>query len=129
MADLIKLVDRLAGRLGAVGGEPVPLDGGIPNRNYRVRFGERDCVLRLPGRDTELLGIDRGAERIATERAAALGIAPPLISADEECMVTEGLPGGPIDGGRLRADPSSAARALSTFHHSGLQLPVRFWIP
>ena len=54
MADLMRIVDRLAGRLGTVGGEPVPLDGGITNRNYRVRFGERDCVLRLPGRDTDL---------------------------------------------------------------------------
>ena len=73
----------------------MPLDGGITNRNYRVRFGERDCVLRLPGRDTELLGIDRDAERVATERAAALGIAPPLIAADDECMVTEWLAGRP----------------------------------
>jgi thiamine kinase-like enzyme len=129
MADLLSIVDRLAGRLGTVGGEPVPLDGGITNRNYRVRFGERDCVLRLPGRDTELLGIDRAAERVATERAAALGIAPPLIAADEECMVTEWLPGAPIDGDRLRANPSSAAQALRAFHDSGLQLPVRFWIP
>ncbi|MGH2892166.1 MAG: phosphotransferase [Solirubrobacteraceae bacterium] len=128
MADLIKIVDRLAARLGPAAGEPEPLDGGITNRNYRVRFGERDCVLRLPGRDTELLGIDRSAERVATERAAALGIAPPLIAADEESMVTEWLPGAPIDGDRLRADPSSAARALRAFHDSGLRLPVRFWI-
>src|SRR6185312_15286138 len=129
MADLTRIVDRLSARLGTAGGEPVPLDGGFTNRNYRVRFGERDCVLRLPGRDTELLGIDRAAERVATERAAALGIAPPLIAADDECMVTEWLPGGPIDSERLRADPSSAARALRAFHRSGLQLPVRFWIP
>jgi thiamine kinase-like enzyme len=39
------------------------------------------------------------------------------------------LPGAPIDGERLRADPSSAAQALRAFHDSGLQLPVRFWIP
>jgi thiamine kinase-like enzyme len=44
-------------------------------------------------------------------------------------MVTEWLPGAPIDGDRLRADPSSAAHALRAFHRSGLQLPVRFWIP
>ena len=129
MTDLIKIVERLATRLGPVAADPVPLDGGITNRNYRVRFGERDCVLRLPGRDTELLGIDRAAERVATERAAALGIAPPLIAADDECMVTEWLPGGPIDGDRLRADSSSAAHALRAFHQSGLQLPVGFWIP
>jgi thiamine kinase-like enzyme len=128
VANLINIIGRLADRLGPVDGEPVPLDGGITNRNFRIRFGDRDCVLRLPGRDTELLGIDRAAERVATERAAALGIAPPLIAADDECMVTEWLQGGPIDGGRLRADPSSAARALHAFHHSGLELPVRFWI-
>src|SRR5690348_14336719 len=129
MTDLIKIVERLATRLGPVAADPVPLDGGITNRNYRVRFGERDCVLRLPGRDTDLLGIDRAAERVATERAATLGIAPPLIAADDECMVTEWLPGAPIDGDRLRADPSSAAHALRAFHQSGLQLPVGFWIP
>jgi thiamine kinase-like enzyme len=129
MADLIDIVDRLARRLGPVAADPVPLDGGITNRNYRVTFGERDCVLRLPGRDTDLLGIDRAAERVATERAAALGIAPPLIAADQECMVTEWLPGAPINGDRLRADPSSAARALRAIHQSGLELPVRFWIP
>jgi thiamine kinase-like enzyme len=129
MADLDRIVDRLAHRLGTAGGEPVPLDGGITNRNFRIRFGTRDCVLRLPGRDTDLLGIDRRAERLATERAAALGIAPPLVAADDECMVTEWLPGAPIDGDRLRADPSSAAQALRSFHDSGLELPVRFWIP
>jgi thiamine kinase-like enzyme len=129
VASLNNIVDRLAAGLGPVQGEPVPLDGGITNRNFRIRFGERDCVLRLPGRDTDLLGIDRAAERVATERAAALGIAPPLIAADDECMVTEWLPGAPIDGDRLRADPSTAAHALRAFHRSGLELPVRFWIP
>lgn len=123
------IVARLAGRLGAVGAEPVPLDGGITNRNFRVRFGDRDCVLRLPGRDTELLGIDRAAERIATERAAALGIAPPLVLADADCLVTEYLPGAPIQGERLRRDPATAARALRAFHDCGLQLPARFWVP
>jgi thiamine kinase-like enzyme len=129
MADIGTIVDRLSGRLGTVGGEPVPLDGGITNRNFRLSFGGRECVLRLPGRDTDLLGIDRAAERIATERAAALGIAPALVAAEEDCLVTEFLPGGPIDGDRLRHDPSTAAQALRAFHDSGLQLPVRFWVP
>jgi len=129
MADIGTIVDRLSARLGTVGGEPVPLDGGITNRNFRLSFGGRECVLRLPGRDTDLLGIDRAAERIATERAAALGIAPALLAADEDCLVTEFLAGAPIDGDRLRHDPSSAAQALRVFHDSGLQLPVRFWVP
>lgn len=129
MAEIGAIVDRLAGRLGTVDGLPVPLDGGITNRNYRVSFDGRDCVVRLPGRDTDLLGIDRAAERIAAERAAALAIAPPLVYADAECLVTEWVAGAPIDGDRLRADPSSAGRALRAFHDSGLELPTRFWVP
>jgi hypothetical protein len=39
VADLINIVDRLAARLGPVDGEPVPLDGGITNRNFRIHFG------------------------------------------------------------------------------------------
>jgi thiamine kinase-like enzyme len=129
VADLAEIIDRLRDQLGPLAEDPVPLDGGITNRNFRVRFTERECVVRLPGRDTDLLGIDRRAERIATERAAALGIAPPLIVADDECLVTEYLAGAPIDGDRLRTDPGSVARALRRFHDSGLQLPVRFWVP
>jgi thiamine kinase-like enzyme len=129
MAEIDVIVDRLSGRLGAVGGEPVPLDGGITNRNFRLSFGGRECVLRLPGRDTELLGIDRAAERIASERAAALGIAPALVAAEADCLVTEFLPAAPIEGERLRRDPSTAAQALRAFHDSGLALPVRFWVP
>ena len=49
---------------GRVEGEPTPLDGGITNRNFRVRFGgERLRRCALCGKDTEVLGIDRGAER------------------------------------------------------------------
>ncbi len=129
MAQLGEILERLAAELGPVGGEPVALDGGITNRNYRVRFGERECVVRLPGRDTALLGIDRAAERVANAAAAQLGIAPPVIAADERCLVTEYLPGAPIDGDRLRAAPDSAALALRAFHDSGTRLPVRFWVP
>ena len=54
----------------------MPLAGGITNRNYRARFGETDYVIRVPGKDTSLLEIDRQAERVANERAARVGIAP-----------------------------------------------------
>ncbi len=55
---------------------PQPLSGGITNHNFRVTLGGEDYVVRLHGRDTDLLGIDREAERIASEPAAELGIAP-----------------------------------------------------
>jgi thiamine kinase-like enzyme len=126
--DLSELVRRLEGELGRAGDPPVALSGGITNRNYRVRLGERDCVLRLPGQDTELLAIDRVSERLAAARAASLGIGPELLYADAECVVTAFVPGTAVDGERLRGDPSDVARALRAFHESGLELPVRFWI-
>jgi thiamine kinase-like enzyme len=127
--ELSMIVDRLQVTLGPAGGTPTPLSGGITNRNFRVRFGQRECVLRLPGRDTELLGIDRGAERLASAQAAELGIAPPLVAAGDGYLVTEYLDAEPIDGDRLRAAPESATLALRAFHDSGLQLPTRFWVP
>ena len=129
MPDPGEIVRSLEQSLGPAAGAPVPLDGGITNRNFRVRFGDRECVLRLTGRDTALLGINRDAERLASERAAQLGIAPSLVAAGEGYLVTEYLDGAPIDGGRLRAAPDSAARALRAFHDSGLTLPTRFWVP
>jgi thiamine kinase-like enzyme len=128
VGDLERILDRLSERLGAVQAGPTPLDGGITNRNFRVRFGGRECVLRLPGKDTSLLGISRDAERLASEQAARLGIAPAVLAAEPDCLVTEYLDGGPMDGERLRSAPDSAAAALRSFHDSGLQLPVRFWV-
>lgn len=110
-------------------GEGIPLSGGITNRNYRMRFAGADCVVRLPGQDTDLLGIDRSAERLAARQAARLGIGPQVLHAGAECLVTAFVPGSPIDPARLRADPAPVARALRAFHDSGLQLPTRFWVP
>jgi thiamine kinase-like enzyme len=129
MPALGETVERLEPILGPAVTEPVPLAGGITNRNFRVRFGDRECVLRLSGADTGLLGIDREAERLASERAAALGIAPAVLAAGSGYLVTEYLDGAPIDGDRLRAAPKSVARALRAFHDSGLALPTRFWVP
>jgi thiamine kinase-like enzyme len=124
------IIAELERSLGRAGSAPVAVDGGITNRNFRVRFGERDCMLRLPGKDTGLLGISREAERLASQTAARLGIAPGVLAAGPDYLVTEFLPdAAPIDNQRLRSDPASAARALRAFHDSGLALPARFWVP
>ncbi len=123
------ILNRLADRLGEPLDPPVALDGGITNRNFRARFASGDYVIRLPGRNTELLGIDRTAERLAAERAAALGIGPELVYADAECLVTVYLAARPLLPGDLGRDPAPVGRALRRFHDSGLQLPTRFWIP
>jgi thiamine kinase-like enzyme len=128
---LRELLTDLREALGPTSGAPVPLDGGMTNRNFRVRFAAPvgEGVLRLPGRDTGLLGIDRRAELLAGEQAARLGIAPRVLYGDERCLVTEYLPGSELDGDRLRAAPQAVVRALRALHDSGLELPVRFWIP
>ena len=76
MADLGEIVAQLERVLGPAAGAPVALDGGITNRNFRLRFGDRDCVLRLPGKDTGLLGIDREAERLAVRAGRPPGDRP-----------------------------------------------------
>lgn len=129
MADLDAIVHRLESRLGKASGPPTPLEGGITNRNYRVRFGEQDYVVRLPGKDTALLGISRAAERLANETAARIGIAPDVAASDEWCLVTRYVACTPIDGPRLRAATEPVAAALRAFHDSGVRLPVRFWVP
>lgn len=129
MAELTVIVDRLQARLGDMVGSPEPLDGGITNRNYRVRFGELDYVVRLPGRDTGLLGISRTAERVANQTAAELGFAPAVAAGDEDYLVTEFLVCEAVDADALRAAPESVARALRAFHESGAELPARFWVP
>jgi len=129
MAELDAIVDRLQARLGPATGPTVPLEGGITNRNYRQRFGEHDYVVRLPGKDTELLGISRQAERLANEAAARLGIAPEVAAGDDSCLVTRFLICTEVDPDELRAAPEAVARALRAFHDSSVQLPVRFWVP
>jgi thiamine kinase-like enzyme len=127
--DLDAIITRLEPVLGPRAGDPAPLDGGITNRNYRVRFAATDYVVRLPGKDTALLGIDRSAERLANESAAALGIAPVVAAADDDYLVTRFVECRQVTAAELAADPGDAARALRAFHDHGRELPTRFWVP
>ena len=81
LGELEDIVAGLSRTLGACEADPEPLSGGITNRNYLVRLGGAEYVLRRHGRDTALLGIDRDAERQAGEAAAGLGIAPEVVAA------------------------------------------------
>src|SRR5207249_8623084 len=49
-----------------------PLAGGITNRNFLVDVEGERYVLRMAGKDTHLLGIDRRAEAAAARMAAAV---------------------------------------------------------
>ncbi len=61
-----------------------PLDGGITNRNYRVRCSDGDQVVRLSDPESSDLAIDRENEYRNSVAAAASGAAP---------AVTDYLPG------------------------------------
>jgi thiamine kinase-like enzyme len=129
MEEVYAIVSQLAAQLGDPLGPAQPLDGGITNRNYRVRMTTGEYVVRLFGKQTSLLAISRDAERLASDMAAGLGIAPPVAASGPNWLVTDFLPARPCDPAELGADPGPVARALRAFHESGLQLPVRFWVP
>jgi thiamine kinase-like enzyme len=130
LSGLEEIVAALEPELGKLEGDPAPLEGGITNRNYRARFGGRDYLLRIPGKDTDQLGIDRRAERNANECAAALGVAPPVAVMLEEppCMVTGFVKGEQMTPADLReaAVLGEVARSLRAVHESGASVPTTF---
>lgn len=130
MASLTDTLGPISARLGEIEGDPVPLEGGITNRNYRVRFAGEDLVVRLPGKDTALLEIDRDAEKAAGELAAAAGVGPEVVAMldDPPCLVTRFIEGEPMGAGELR-EPAKMAEvvvALRGLHSRGERLPVEF---
>lgn len=129
VGELNDILERLAESIAPIAGEPSELDGGITNRNFRVRLGDGDYVVRRPGKDTQLLGIDRAAEREANETAAELGIAPAVVAVVEDCLVTRFVACRALFAGELAANVEEIARALRAFHHSGARLSTRFWVP
>jgi thiamine kinase-like enzyme len=128
--ELTVVVARLAALLGKHEGAVVQLKGGITNRNFRVNFGGTDYVVRLPGKKTNVLGIDREAERMATKAAAGLDIAPPVAAMleDPPCLVTSFVAGRLPSAGELRAPAflEAVGRNLRAFHDSGAELPTGF---
>ncbi len=53
-----------------------PLAGGITNENFRIDVNGDVFVLRIPGADTELLGIIRSTECAVSQAAGEIGIGP-----------------------------------------------------
>jgi thiamine kinase-like enzyme len=130
MSELVQIVQQLVPTLGEPEGDPQPLEGGITNRNYRVRMGGKDYVIRVPGKDTSLLEIDRRAERSANQAAAEVGIAPPFATMldDPQALVTEFVEGEEMSAEALREPQvlAEVARSLRAFHDCGLSLTTEF---
>jgi thiamine kinase-like enzyme len=129
--ELTEAIARLSALLGPRQGGVLRLEGGITNRNFRVNFGGTDYVVRLPGKDTELLGIDREAERLATKEAAELGLGPRVAAMldQPQCLVTCFVESREVTSAEVREPGTLAAiaRGLRAFHTSGLELPKAFY--
>ena len=88
-----------------------PLGGGITNHNFKIVVGGETLVLRIGGKDTELLGIDREHEHEAAALAAELGIGPPVARFEHGVLVTRFA-----EGEVGRADPVLVGGLLRRLH-------------
>ena len=106
-----------------------PLVGGITNQNYRIDIGEETFVLRIGGKGTHLLGIDRGRENSCTATAAHVGVGAEVIHylAAEEVLVTRFIAGTAITP-ETAAEPAMLPRIVDSMkrYHSGPSFPGTF---
>jgi thiamine kinase-like enzyme len=98
LEDVLQAVDELRGGIAE------PLAGGLTNTNYKVVKDGRSYVVRISGKDTGLLAIDRENERHNTIAAAETGVGAPFVVAvpEHDALVLEFLDGEVMDAEKLR---------------------------
>jgi thiamine kinase-like enzyme len=113
-------------------GEQVRLErlgGGITNRNFKVEVGREAFVLRIGGKDTDLLGIDRSVEHAASLAAAEAGVGPEVVAfvEPEGYLVTRFLAGTSIPPEEMRT-PARIRQVAPILRrlHEGRAIPGRF---
>jgi thiamine kinase-like enzyme len=96
-----------------------PLAGGLTNTNYKVTSPAGCFVVRISGKDTSLLAIDRENEVHNTIAAAETGVGAPFVAAlpEQDALVLGFLDGEVMDSEKLRsgrhiAEISEACRRL-----------------
>ena len=98
------------------------LGGGLTNHNYKVVLGPGEAyVVRIAGRDTELLGIDREIEHAAALLAARAGVGPDVVGFVDGCLVTRFVEGEIVQVERMRSTDClrRVGAALAAVHASG----------
>jgi thiamine kinase-like enzyme len=105
------------------------LSGGITNRNYRVEIDGSKYVLRVGGTDTDLLGIDRANEHVASLRAAEVGVGPDVVAfvESEGWLVTRFIEGRGMTPEEIRT-PEGIRRVAAVLRkiHGAASIPGRF---
>src|SRR6266699_1821676 len=127
-------IEHILGQIPGWSGSDVlvtPLVGGITNQNYRVDIGGETFVLRIGGKGTHLLGIDRGRERTCTAIAAQMGVGAEVVhflaSASHEVLITRFIPGEAISP-ETAARPEMLKRIVDAVcrYHAGPDFPGVF---
>src|SRR2546423_6545203 len=130
-----------------------PLTGGLTNTNYKVTTPAGCFVVRISGKDTSLLAIDRENEVHNTVAAAETGVGAPFVAAlpGHDALVLGFLEGEVMDAEKLRRGDRLEAvahacrrlhcgrrflhdfdmfenqpRFLEIVRQRGLRLPVRY---
>ena len=115
---LVELVPCLRGRRLKVS----LLGGGLTNHNYRIDAGNESYVLRVAGKDTRLLGIDRECEFCCAHAAAESGVGPEVVAylPEQDAMVRRFVPGRVLQAEDLR-QPATLRRVVESVRrvHSG----------
>jgi thiamine kinase-like enzyme len=97
-----------------------PLTGGLTNTNYKVTSPSGCYVVRISGKDTSLLAIDRENETHNTIAAAQTGVGAPFVAAlpEHDALVLGFLDGEVMDAEKLRsgAHIESIAEACRRLH-------------
>ncbi len=105
------------------------LGGGITNRNFKVAVDGETFVLRVGGKDTALLGIDREVEHAASLAAAEAGVGPEVVTfvEPEGWLVTRFVEGRAVPPEEMRQPAwiERAAAAIRAFHERP-PIPGRF---
>jgi len=106
-----------------------PLEGGITNQNYRVDIDGGSFVLRVGGKGTHLLGIDRERESICATLASQVGVAPRVLRflPGEDALVTHFVSGSAITP-ESAAQPEILRRIVASMrrYHAGPDFPGTF---
>lgn len=71
------------------------MPGGMTNRNYKIRVGDEQYVLRIAGENTHLLGIDRFTEHACAQAANIADAGPEVVAflPEENALITRFVPG------------------------------------
>jgi len=105
------------------------LGGGITNLNYRVDVDGTSFVVRIPGKDSELLGIDRRREYACTLAASQGGVGPEVahfLEADG-ILVTHFIAGREMSAEEI-GRPAALRRVAEALqrYHAGPTFPGTF---